>query len=277
MTSEQERWREKIRELSNEDVASDTFSDTFNVVDLFTEVCGIKEPAVANDMQRIVSHVLLTPSMFLDWEAVPPGTRGPTNAQYDTWRSAVDSSVQNAPVSPGAVMACLLEANRLRMVHRLAMIRAADPQAKGVAMRDRHIHRASIGLRFALDALQESMPQLHRLMALAIEEYILDLRVRTEGSLLQNSEGMVYVAMSELMEMEGGNYCPPSQLGSESTLWLEGQLQYRYQPWWLAGETFAGHDHEQVHQQEKQHWAEICRRLREQGHDTSAIEDHIQR
>lgn len=277
MTDEQERFIKAFRELSNEAATSDTFSDAFNVIDLFIEVCDITDPAVATDMQRIVSHVLLTPSVFLDWELLPPGTRGPTNAQYDRWRSAVDSSAQNGPpVSPGAVMACLLEANRLRMVHRLATIRGADPLERAVAFRDGHIHRASVGLRLALQALEESMPQLHRLMARAIGDYIIDLRVRTESWLLRNSEGKCYIAVSERMEMDSGNYCPPSALGRESTLWLEGHLQYRYRPHWLEDALFEGHDHELVHQQERRHWAEICRRLRGQGYDTSTIEDQVQ-
>lgn len=262
-------------EQEHEDATNDTFSDAFNVIDLFIEVCDITDPAVATDMQRIVSHVLLTPSMFLDWELLPPGTRGPTIEQYDRWRSAVDSSAQKAPVSPGAVMACLLEANRLRMVHRLATIRRADPLERGVAFRDSHIHRASVGLRLALQALEESMPQLHQLMALPIGDYIIDLRVRTEAWLLENSEGNCYIAVSERAAMDSGHYYPPSALGRESTLWLEGHLQYRFRTNWLEDEDFAGHDHELVHQEERRHWAEICRRLREQGHDTSTIEDQV--
>lgn len=120
------------------------------------------------------------------------------------------------------------------------------------------------------------MPQLHRLMARAIGDYIIDLRVRTESWLLRNSEGKCYTAVSERMEMDSGDYRPPSALGRESTLWLEGHLQYRYRPHWLEDELFEGHDHELVHQQERRHWAEICRRLREQGYDTSTIEDQVQ-
>ena len=270
--NERERLEYFHENLSDEDVASDTFSDTFNVVDLFMNALDITEAAVATDLQRIVSHCLLTPGVFLDWETVPPGTRGPTNAQYNKWRSAIDASATTHPtVSPGAVMACLLEANRLRMVHRLAAIRGADPLEKGVAFRDGHIHRASVGLRLTLEALQESMPRLHRLLALAIEDYVLELRARTEAWLFKNSEGMCGVAYAELLQMEAGAYYPPSPLKKESTLWLEGQYEYRYQPGWASEQ-----ESEYWSQREKQHLAEICRRLREQGHDTSAIEDHLQ-
>lgn len=272
MINEQERLQYFHQNLSNEDVASDTFSDSFNVVHLFMEVLDITDPAVKADLHRIVSLSLLTPGAFLDWETVPPGTRGPTNAQYNKWRAAIDSSATNdPPVSPGAVMACLLEANRLRMVHRLAAIRAADPREKGVAFRDGHIHRASVGLRLTLEALQESMPRLHRLMALAIEDYILELRARTEVWLLQNSEGMCWAAYAELLQMEAGAYHPPSPLKKESTLWLEGHYKYRYQPRGAPDQ-----ESEYQKQLEEQFWAEICRRLREQGHDTSAIEDQVQ-
>lgn len=233
-------------------------TDRFDIVDWYVgRFRRSSDAESASHLHRAVSRLLLQEELFAGWERVPPGTRPKweNEEQYSEWFFAVQAQADESTGSSDAdFIMCWLEANRLRMEHRLALLRRGDPAAKAIAFRDEHVHRASVGLRRALGFIEDVRPELHADVAPTVLEYVADLRVRTEIWLQEHRDGRVWTAMYERQQMESNAYIPPSALGRESTLWLEGRV-YRYAP---PDSGISGVD---LGQLTERYWSEIRRLL----------------
>lgn len=210
-------------------------------------------------LHHLVSSLLERGELYEDWERFPPGTR-PVPEDTTQWVAQVDRAIGNMPASLGDADAiiCWLEANRLRMVGRLAEIRQGDSIARAIAFRDSHISRASLGLHMALVLVEQRWPQFHRDIAPTVRRYVADVRVRTETWLAHDSDSALFLrGVTERLEMEQDRYAPPSRLGRESTRWLEGH-QYRFAK--LAG-TPGAPPAEHFEEVTAFHWERLRERL----------------
>jgi hypothetical protein len=236
------------------------FDDDFDVVDWYTT--RFRRSPTAPSTQRLHEAVaVLTETRFLQagWELFPPGVPTFTESERSAWHRVLNF-IEAAPedVNPDEFAVCWLEANRRAMFDRLAEIRKRTPVEMAIAIRDGHLVRASTGFREAVGFVSEARPEMFDVMGPVLLAYAADLLARCEIWIMSHSEGEYWTGSLERQQMQFNSYRPPSRLGRESTLWLEGRV-YTYRPEEIYGPdgVVSQEEEDSLREITSHYWSEI--------------------